>query len=104
MIFSKLKWNLVFYVGIIVILIIGVLSFFAYVFGVNGMKGIQNELIHQKLTSDINAAHHYSEQFFGDIVYSDNKLYDETGDRIGENHEFVDYVYEETGDVVTIFI
>ncbi len=104
MFFSSIKWNLVFCVGIILIGVISIISVISYTLGINGMKEIQIELINQKLDSDINAANHYIKNYFGTINYQNNQLLDEQGQKIGENHDFVDFLQDETGDVATIFI
>lgn len=104
MVFSKIQWSLVFYVSIILIAVISILSFFSYTLGIDGMKTIQGELINEKLTSDINVAHFYLQQWYGEIEFTNNKLINEKGDELGTDHNFIDFLLSETGDVATIFI
>jgi len=100
----KIKWKLMIYVGVILIGLVAVVAFMSYFNGQNGMRQLQTKLIKQKLDSDIQMAHRYLDNYYGDLHLEDSKLYDDDGDFVGRNHEFVDNLLSETGDVATIFV
>lgn len=57
-----------------------------------------------KLEGDINSAHLYLQEHFGDISLQNNELVDEQGQPIEGRHGMVDEISEDLGIVSTIFI
>jgi len=63
-----------------------------------------NALLLSKLEGDIESVKNYMDEHYGKIELKNDTLIGSNGEVIGENHNMVDQINEELGDVATVFV
>lgn len=101
---KSIKTKLVLYFCCLIVFITATISFLGYYLSSEGMKGIEEKLLHEKLAGDVESTVLYLEHYFGDITYKNGTLLDEEGINISGRFEVVDTIMEDLGDVATIFV
>lgn len=101
---KSIKTKLVLYFCCLIVFITATISFLGYYLSSEGMKGIEEKLLHEKLAGDVESTVLYLEHYFGDITYKNGTLLDEEGRNISGRFEVVDTIMEDLGDVATIFV
>jgi len=101
---TSLRTQLITFFGILVTVVCVAISFFGYNRAHNAMKSLEIELLTEKLSGDIEAAHLYVEHYFGDLTFENGVLLDKNGQPIAGRHEMVDAILNDLGNVATIFV
>lgn len=101
---KSIKFKLIVYFGILILLSSLAIGTLAYLSGTNGMEDLQRQMLIEKLEGDIASANNYLEVFHGDISLRNGSLYDSNNREIQGNYQMVDAILEDLGDVATIFV
>lgn len=100
---KSIKIRLIFYFGILVLLSSIALGVLGIISGLNGMRDLQSQMLTDKLEGDMASANQYLQNFYGELTSVDGELYDSNNNPVGAEHNMVDAIYEDLGDVATIF-
>jgi len=101
---SSLRMQLIVFFGLLIIVVSFAISFIGYNRAHEAMNSLQIKLLHEKLSGDIEAANIYLKHYFGDLTLENGVLLDENGRPVSGRHEMVDAIFNDLGNVATIFI
>lgn len=100
---KSIRIRLALYFGILVLLASIFLGVLGCISGLNGMSNLQYEMLTDKLKGDIVAANQYLENFHGELKSIGGDLYDSNDNPLEGQTDMVDTIFEDLGDVATIF-
>ncbi len=92
--------NLFILTGLLPMIIIGAINLMA---SNNNLLSLQEVLIKQKLSGDIQSAKVYMEQYYGSISLKGNELIDQSGKSIKEHYDMVDALQKDLNVTATLF-
>ena len=100
----SIKFRIVIYTGIVLVLMGITLSLVAYHSAGESSRLLVSGTLTSKLKGDINAFRHYVSSYYGSVSLSDGVLVDGGGNAIEGSNEMVDAIFDEMDVIATIFV
>lgn len=101
---KSIKSKLAISFSILILISLFTVAAVTFINSLNGMEELQTNMLIEKLEGDIESANYYLDNFHGELSLRNDSLYDSRGREIEGNYDLVDSIYQDLGDVATIFV